>query len=65
MTIDDLKRALVEVMELCNREICINCPFHTKDEACKECRTYNEGFKLRGVCPENTKEEPHEATPDS
>lgn len=27
--------------------------FDITNEACKECRMYNEGFKLRGVCPEN------------
>ena len=33
--------------------------FDYKNEACKECRTYNEGFELRGVCAENTKENEH------
>lgn len=32
MTIDDLKRALVEVKELCAKEDCISCPFHKTDE---------------------------------
>ena len=38
---------------------CAWCEYFDSDyanEACKECRTYNEGFKLRGACPENTKE---------
>lgn len=33
MTIDDLKRALVEVREICASNECIICPFHKKDDA--------------------------------
>lgn len=32
-TIADLKRALVEVREICKETNCINCPFHKMDEA--------------------------------
>ena len=36
---------------------CEHKDFDYTNEACKECRTYNEGFELRGLCAENTKEE--------
>lgn len=31
--------------------------FDTFETACRECRTHNEGFEWRGVCPENTEVE--------
>lgn len=35
-------------------EWCKGNLFDTFDPSCRECRTHNEGFEWRGVCPENT-----------
>lgn len=40
MTIDDLKRALVEVRDICTNSGCVNCPFHK-----------NIGYSNLIVCP--------------
>ena len=32
MTIEELKRALVEVKELCKKGKCVTCPFHKTEE---------------------------------
>lgn len=39
-------------------EWCKGNLFDTFDPFCRECRTHNEGFEWRGVCPENTGENP-------
>lgn len=53
------ERDAKEMAENLDCSACNWCEYFDPDyshEACKECRTYNEGFKLRSV-PENTKEE--------
>lgn len=35
MTIDELKRALVEVKRICTQEHCHSCPFQTNAYKCK------------------------------
>lgn len=58
-----LAQAEQDAKEMANDLDCSACTwceykdFDYTNEACKECRTYNEGFKLRGVCPENSKED--------
>lgn len=58
-----LAQAEQDAKEMANYLDCSACTwceykdFDYTNEACKECRTHNEGFKLRGVCAENTEEE--------
>ena len=45
MTIEELKRALVEVRQICEKtEDCIHCPFHTDE-------FLGYGGRLFGSCP--------------
>jgi hypothetical protein len=56
-----LAQAEQDAKEMANDLDCSACTwceykdFDYTNEACKECRTHNEGFKLRGVCAENSK----------
>lgn len=47
MTIDELKKALVEVSELCEKTKCVDCPLHYKEiSGVPECPLSDEALMM-------------------
>lgn len=64
MTIEKLKKALVEVADICEKNTCFSCPFSFFNEDTDEfdCPLWDAAVDVRppeewrGVCAENTEE---------
>lgn len=66
-TIDDLKRALVEVREICKKGKCVTCPFRKVEEetGIPRCPLYEDEYGMAVQFPicwdiEDWKEDSHE-----